>query len=348
MTEDQLEQEALGWLADVGYQHRYGPELAPDGSTPERSDYRQVLLIERLRQAVAALNPNVPQAARDDAVEQVVGLGTPVQLAANRQFHRLLVTGVPVQYQRDGETRGDFVKLVDWAAPARNEWLAVNQFSITGPHHTRRPDIILFVNGLPLVLIELKNPADANADVWKAFQQIQTYKEQIADAFQYNEVLVISDGTDALLGPLSADSERFMAWRTIDGVTLDPLGPFNELQTLVRGVLAPAYLLDYLRFFVLFEDDGGLVKKIAGYHQFHAVRAAIVQVIAASRPDSAPGVRGRICCASSRYRPRRGSNCGRCWTTGRRAASCSPPSRSSCRVRTKTRSRCFQTAATLW
>ncbi len=297
MTEDQLEQEALGWLTDVGYQHRHGPELAPDGSTPERSSYREVLLLNRLRQAVAALNPNVPQAARDDAVKQVVDLGTPVLLAANRQFHRLLVTGVPVQYQRDGETRGDFVRLVDWAAPARNGWLAVNQFSVQGPHHTRRPDIILFVNGLPLVLIELKNPADPNADVWKAFHQIQTYKEQIADAFQYNEVLVISDGTDALLGSLSSDSERFMAWRTIDGVELDPLGPFNELQTLVRGVLAPAYLLDYLRFFVLFEDEfgnnSGLVKKIAGYHQFHAVRAAIAQVIAASRVDGLPSVRGK-------------------------------------------------------
>jgi type I restriction enzyme R subunit len=131
-------------------------------------------------------------------------------------------------------------------------------------HHTRRPDIILFVNGLPLVLLELKNPADLNADVWKAYDQIQTYKEQISDTFQYNEVLVISDGTEALLGSLSADAERFMAWRTIDGVTLDPLGEFNELQTLVRGVLAPQYLLDYLRYFVLFEDDGALVKKIAG------------------------------------------------------------------------------------
>jgi hypothetical protein len=259
MTEDQLEREALGWLADQGWQHRYGPDLAPDGSNPERTDYRQVLLLDRLRQAVAALNPGLPQAARDDAVRQVIDLGTPVLLAANRHFHRLLVTGVPVQYQRDGETRGDFVRLVDWADPARNEWLAVNQFSITGPRHTRRPDIMLFVNGLPLVLIELKNPADPNADVWKAFDQIQTYKEQIADAFHYNEVLVISDGSDALLGSLSADTERFMAWRTIDGVTLDPLGPFNELQTLVRGVLAPQYLLDYLRFFVLFEDDGGLI-----------------------------------------------------------------------------------------
>ncbi|MDE2369698.1 MAG: type I restriction endonuclease subunit R [Burkholderiales bacterium] len=293
MTEDQLEHEALGWLADVGWQHRYGPDLAPDGAAPERDNYRQVLLIGRLRQAVAALNPAVPLAARNDALRQVVDLGTPVLLAANRQFHQMLVSGVPVQYQRDGETRGDFVRLVDWADPTRNEWLAVNQFSVAGAHHTRRPDIILFVNGLPLVLIELKNPADQNADVWKAFHQIQTYKEQIADAFQYNEVLVISDGTDALLGSLSADSERFMAWRTIDGVAVDPLGPFNELQTLVRGVLAPTYLLDYLRFFVLFEDDGGLVKKIAGYHQFHAVRAAISQVIAASRSDGLPSVRGK-------------------------------------------------------
>ena len=278
MTEDQLEQEALGWLADVGWQHRYGPDLAPDGSTPERNNYRQVLLIGRLRQAAAALNPGVPQAALEDAVKQVVDLGTPVLLAANRHFHRLLVTGVPVQYQRDGETRGDFVRLVDWMEPARNEWLAVNQFSITGAHHTRRPDIILFVNGLPLVLIELKNPADQNADVWKAFHQIQTYKDQIADAFQYNEVLVISDGTDALLGSLSADAERFMAWRTIDGVTLDPLGPFNELQTLVHGVLAPAYLLDYLRYFVLFEDElgngGSLVKKIAAITCVVAARTA--------------------------------------------------------------------------
>jgi type I site-specific restriction-modification system R (restriction) subunit len=293
MMEDRLEQEALGWLADVGWQHRYGPDLAPDGIAPERDNYRQVLLIDRLRQAVAGLNPTVPQAAREDAVKPVPDLGTPVLLAANRQFHRLMVGGVPVQYPLDDETRGDFVRLVDWADPARNEWLAVNQFSITGPHHTRRPDIVLFVNGLPLVLIELKNPADPNADVCKAFQQIQTYKEQIADAFQYNEVLVISDGNDALLGSLSADSERFMAWRTIDGVTLDPLGPFNELQTLVRGLLAPACLLDYLRYFVLFEDDGHLVKKIAGYHQFHAVCAAIAQVIAASRPDGLPGMRGK-------------------------------------------------------
>jgi type I restriction enzyme R subunit len=274
----------LTWLQDVGYIHLYGPGIAPDGTKPERANYRQVQLAFRLREAIHKLNPTVPIAAREDALKQVMDLGIPSLLSANRHFHKLLVGGVPVQYQLAGETRGDFVRLIDWAHPERNEWLAVNQFSIKGPHHTRRPDIVLFVNGLPLVLIELKNPADQTADVWKAYDQIQTYKDQIPDVFQYNEVLVISDGTEALLGSLSASGERFMAWRTIDGVTLDPLGEFNELQTLVRGVLAPQYLLDYLRYFVLFEDDGALVKKIAGYHQFHAVRSAIVQVVTASRP----------------------------------------------------------------
>ncbi|CAJ0880187.1 type I restriction endonuclease subunit R [Ralstonia flatus] len=284
MTEDQLEQETLGWLSEVGYDCLFGPDLAPDGVNSERADYRQVLLGERLRRAIARLNPSIPVAAREVAVRQVQDLGIPVQLSANRRFHQMLVGGVLVEYQKDGETRGDFVRLIDWANPAANEWLAINQFSIKGPHHTRRPDIILFVNGLPLALLELKNPADEHADIWKAYDQIQTYKDQIPDVFQYNEILVISDGSQARIGSLSANAERYMQWRTIDGVALDPLGQFNELETLVRGVLAPAYLLDYLRFFVLFEDDGTLVKKIAGYHQFHAVRAAIQQVVSASRP----------------------------------------------------------------
>jgi type I restriction enzyme R subunit len=284
MTEEHLERETLGWLADTGYTPLYGLDIAPDGPQPERSSYSQVLLVGRLREAINRLNPSVPTVAREDALHQLLNLDTPVLLAANRAFHQLLVNGVPVEYQKDGETRGDFVRLIDFAEAGANEWLAVNQFSIKGPKYTRRPDIVLFVNGLPLVLLELKNPADEKADIWKAYHQLQTYKEQIPDLFQYNEILVISDGTEARLGSLSANVERFMAWRTIDGVTLDPLGQFNELETLVRGVLAPEYLLDFLRFFVLFEDDGTLVKKIAGYHQFHAVRSAIDQVVAASRP----------------------------------------------------------------
>jgi len=285
MTEDQLENEALQWLGELGYTHLYGPDIAPDGSDPERENYRQVVLTLRLRAAIARLNPKVPLAAREDALKQVLDLGVPVQLGANRLFHRLLCGGVPVQYQVEGETRGDFVRLIDWTQVDANDWLAVNQFSIQGPKRTCRPDVLLFVNGLPLVLLELKNPADVNADLTKAFQQIQTYKELIPDLFHYNEVLVIGDGSEARMGSLSANFERFMRWRTIDGVNLDPLGEFNELETLLRGVLEPAVLLDYLRYFVLFEDDGELVKKVAGYHQFHAVRAAIRQVVMASRPD---------------------------------------------------------------
>ncbi|MGL5525073.1 MAG: type I restriction endonuclease subunit R [Aeromonas veronii] len=285
MTEDQLEQEVLGWLAEVGYRVVCGYDVAPDSDDPWRANFNQVLLLDQLRGAIARLNPSVPMVAREDALAQVVNLDTPAQLSANRAFHRLLVNGVPVQYQRDGETVGDFVRLVDFEDPTANEWLAINQFTIKGPKHTRRPDILLFVNGLPLVVLELKNPADVHADIWKAFDQLQTYKEQIPDLFQYNEIMIASDGSEARMGSLSADAERFMQWRTVDGVNLDPYGEFGELETMVRGILTPAMLLDYLRFFVLFEDDGRLVKKIAGYHQFHAVRAAIEQVVLASRPD---------------------------------------------------------------
>jgi type I restriction enzyme R subunit len=294
MTEDQLEQEVLGWLSDIGYTPINGYDIAPDGPADERADYVQPLLLERLNAAIARLNPHIPLVARDDAIAQLKELGIPALLSANRRFHNLLLSGVPVQYQKDGETRGDFVRLIDWEnSPDSNEFLAVKQFTLKGPKHSRRPDIILFINGLPLVLIELKNSADVNADIWKAFDQIQTYKEQIPDVFQYNEILVISDGSEARMGSLSANAERFMQWRTIDGVNLDPLGQFNELETMLRGVFSPEYLLDYLRFFILFEDDGTLVKKIAGYHQFHAVRSAIGQVVTASRQDVQANRKGK-------------------------------------------------------
>jgi type I restriction enzyme R subunit len=179
MTEDQLEQETLNHLAEVGYTVISGYDIAPDGISPERKNYVEVLLPERLRNTILKLNPNIPLVARDDALQQILSLGTPELLSANRQFHRLLVNGVQVQYQKDGETRGDYVRLIDFANADANEWLAINQFTIKGAKHSRRPDIILFVNGLPLVLLELKNPTDESADIWKAFDQIQTYKDQI-------------------------------------------------------------------------------------------------------------------------------------------------------------------------
>jgi type I restriction enzyme R subunit len=285
MTEDKLEYEMLGWLSEIGYKHIYGPDIAYDSNTPERKNYQEVLLTERLRKAINRLNPDIALDLREDALQQVLNLNTPVVLSANRCFHHFLVNGVRVEYQKDGEARADFVRLIDFDTPSENEWLAINQFTIKGEKRTRRPDIILFINGLPLVLIELKDPTDEKADIWEAFRQVQTYKEQIPEVFKYNEMLIVSDGSEARMGSLSADEERFMAWRTIDGVTLDPLGQFRELETLTRGILNPAYLLDYLKFFILFEDDGELIKKIAGYHQFHAVRIAIQQVIIASRPQ---------------------------------------------------------------
>lgn len=293
MTEDQLEQETLGWLAGSGYTLRSGPDIAHDGPDPQRTGYTQVILAQRLREAIDRLNPHIPAGAREDAFKQVQNLDTPVLLAANRHFHKMLTNGVNVQYQKDGETRGDLVRLIDWTNPQHNEFWAVNQFTIKGPYHTRRPDIILFINGLPLVLIELKNAVNEDADIWKAYNQIQTYKVEIQDVFEYNEIIVISDGSEARFGSLSANAERFMQWRTIDGVALDPLGQFNELETLVRGLLAPEYLLDYLRYFVLFEDDGTLIKKIAGYHQYHAVRFAIEHVVQASLAQDDAAKRGK-------------------------------------------------------
>ena len=176
MTEDQLEQESLDWLQSVGYTQLNARDLDHLDPRLQRGSTQEVLLVVELRAAIARLNPQVPASAQEDAFKQIRDIGSPALLAANRAFHRLLVNGVPVQYQKDGETRGDFVKLIDWANVDRNTWLAVQQFTIRGPRQTRRPDIILFVNGLPLVLIELKNPADIKADIWMAYDQIQTYK----------------------------------------------------------------------------------------------------------------------------------------------------------------------------
>ena len=284
MTEDQLEQETLGWLKSIGYEHRFGPDIAFDGDSPERRDYRGVLLSRRLEAAISRLNPGIPQAALEDAIGQISNLGAQSLVGSNQTFHQLLTSGIQVQYQKDGETRGDRLSMVDWTSPEKNDWLAVNQFSITGGSHTRRPDIVLFLNGIPFAVIELKNPADENADIWKAYEQLQTYKEQIPDLFSYNELLVISDGTDARFGSISSNRERFMQWRTIDGERLDPLGDFRELETLIRGLFEPKILLDYIRYFVLFEEDGQLIKKVAGYHQFHAVLSAVNQVVKASSP----------------------------------------------------------------
>src|SRR5579884_25380 len=288
ITEDQLEQAALGWFRELGYQLAFGPDIAPppDGVAPERDNYRQTILMERLRTRLQIINPAIPAVAIDDAINQILTPNLPTTIQINRQFHRWLRDGVNVQYQQNDETVGDQVFLADFSNPSNNDWLVVNQFSIQGPQHTRRPDIIVFLNGLPVAVLELKNPADEEADIWKAFDQLQTYKEQIPDLFNTNEILIISDGVTARIGSLTADKERFSIWRTIDGRITDPLGPMRELETLIKGVFRKEFLLDYLRNFILFEEDkAGIVKKIAGYHQFHAVRLAMIRTLAAAAID---------------------------------------------------------------
>ncbi|GHO76587.1 DEAD/DEAH box helicase [Ktedonobacter sp. SOSP1-85] len=288
VTEDQLERAALGWFRTLGYQVVFGPDIAPppDGVGPERDNYRQTILMERLKTRLQAINPAIPVVAIDDAIRQILVPNLPTVIQVNRQLHRWLRDGVKVQYQRDNETVGDQVYLLDFSEPTKNDWLVVNQFSIQGPQRTRRPDIIVFLNGLPVAVLELKNPADEEADIWKAFDQLQTYKEQIPDLFNTNEVLIISDGVTARMGSLTADKERFSTWRTIDGRSNDPLGPMRELETLIKGVFNKEFFLDYLRNYILFEEDKeGIIKKIAGYHQFHAVRSAMTRTLAAAAID---------------------------------------------------------------
>ena len=287
VLEDHVEQAMLEWLTGLGWSVAHGPDISPpDAKTPgtERDSYREVALRHRLADAIARLNPHIPPGARDDALRRVLSPNVPALVSANRQLHRWLVDGVPVEYQRDGETRGDRVRLLDFADVAANDWLAVNQFSVQGPKLTRRPDVVLFVNGLPLVVVELKNPGDEEADIWAAWNQLQAYQQDIPDLFHANALQVISDGIQARMGSLTSDRERFMAWRTIDGVTTDPLGAMRELETLVQGLFQRELLLEYLRHFILFEDEGQLIKKVAGYHQFHAVRAVVQSVLTASAP----------------------------------------------------------------
>jgi type I restriction enzyme R subunit len=285
MNEQQLEELCLSWFQDSGWEFVHGSDLTPDCGTPERIDYRQVLLPGRVLDTLYRLNPQVPAAILDDVLHRLAKPDQPSLIQNNRAFHEALLDGVPVEYDQGVEKRGDRVRLIDFAQPERNHFLVVNQFTIQGTRQTRRPDIVVFINGLSVAVIELKNLADEQTDIWTAFNQLQTYKAEIPDLFAFNEALVISDGIQARIGSLTADRERFMPWRTIRNENDKPLLEF-ELENMARGFFAPDLLLDYLQYFILFEAVGDtLIKKIAGYHQFHAVREAVhATVIAASGP----------------------------------------------------------------
>jgi type I restriction enzyme R subunit len=285
VSESTVEEAAFEWLTDVGWKRQHGPSIAPGEILAEREAWDQVVLVGRLKDAVDRLNPDAPTSARDEAVRRVLRLDAPSPIARNLLFHRYLVDGVEVEYAAgDGRIAGERIRLVDFDRPATNDFLAVNQFTIVEAGENRRPDVVLFVNGLPLVLLELKDPTTETADIWSAFNQLQTYKSKIPGIFDYNELLVASNGVEARYGSLTSGREWFMRWRTIDGVDLAP--PYRELEVLVRGLLAPERLLPYLRHFVVYEDEaGGVAKKLAAYHQFFAVDRALEAAVEASRPD---------------------------------------------------------------
>ena len=294
MYERDIEIATLGWFQDLGYGLEHGPTVAPGQVGAERDGFAQVLLLGRLREAIHRLNPLVPAEAREEALRKVLRVGTPSLTQTNRAFHRMLRDGVPVEYpRRDGSIAGDHVRLVDFVDPGKNDWLAVNQFTVIEGQHNRRPDLVVFLNGLPLGLIELKNAADEDADIWAAYRQLQTYKAQIPSLLHYNAALVVSDGTYARMGSMTANQEWFKVWRTIDGERDAPKTAL-ELEVLVRGVFERRRFLDLLQHFIAFEEDpdsGALHKIIAGYHQFHAVNAAIEETVRASgmRVDEAAG-----------------------------------------------------------
>ena len=285
ISESTVEEAALEWLAEVGWDRRFGPSIAPGELWAERESWDQVVLVGRLTEAIGRLNPDVPVIAREDALRRVLRLDAPTLIARNRLFHRYLTDGVEVEYAAgDGRIAGARVRLIDAERPRANDFLAVNQFTIIEAGENRRPDVVLFVNGLPLVVIELKDPTTESADIWSAFQQLQTYQARIPALFEYNELLVASTGVEARVGSLTAGREWFMRWRTIDGATLAP-ATIPELEVLIRSLLAPERLLPYLRHFVVFADEpAGVSKKLAGYHQFHAVNRALEATLRASGP----------------------------------------------------------------
>jgi type I restriction enzyme R subunit len=292
ITESEIEKFAIELLERQGYQYIYAPDIAPDSDTPERDRFEDVLLLERLQKAVGRINTDIPADAREDAIRQVRRLNSPELISNNEAFHRMLTEGINVSYRKDGADRGDLVWLVDFKDPENNDFLVANQFTVVENDKNKRPDIILFVNGLPLVVIELKNPADENATVRSAFRQFQTYKQTIPSLFAYNGFMVISDGLEARSGSLSAGFTRFMTWKSSDGRgEASPL--IGQLETLIKGMLEKTTLLDILRHFIVFEkskkEDSATgiitiqtVKKLASYHQYYAVNRAVESTLRAS------------------------------------------------------------------
>ncbi|HHJ4233053.1 TPA: type I restriction endonuclease subunit R [Citrobacter freundii] len=286
LSEAAVEQALMEQLGGLGYSIEREEDIGPDGHRPERESHDEVVLKRRFEDAVSRLNPGLPLDARQDAIRKVTQSELPSLLEENRRLHKLMTEGVDVEYYADdGTLTAGKVALIDFEHPEQNDWLAVSQFVVINGQNNRRPDVVVFVNGLPLGVIELKAPGSAGAHLLGAFNQLQTYKKQITALFNTNALLVTSDGIAARVGSLSADLERFMPWRTTDGTDVAPKGA-PELSNLIEGVFEHRRLLDLLCHFTVFGETGsGLAKIIAGYHQFHAVRHAVNSTVTASSPQ---------------------------------------------------------------
>ena len=282
-TEDVVEQAALAWFENLDYELLHVPDIAPGGDNQMRASYSDIILDEKLRTALAAINPHIPSDVIDEVYRKVSASASPDLFEDNRLFHRMLVGGVDVEYtKQDGSITGDKVWLIDFENPSKNSFSAINQFTVIENRQNRRSDIVVCVNGIPLAIVELKNAVNENTTNHHAYHQLQTYKKEIPSLFRTNAVLVISDGIEARVGSLTANKERFMPWRTIDGVNIAPKRS-AELETLLKGLFEKHVLLDLIQNFTVFEADGTrLIKKIAAYHQYHAVNKAIEGTVEAS------------------------------------------------------------------
>lgn len=293
INEAQLEDLACEWFTSLGWNYVHGEVISPEGEAPERETWKHVLLRPRLLAALKQINPTIPEEGLEQAIHAVEAISDPTLIGRNRAFHKMLLDGVQVEVERDGRKEQDLVRLIDFRNADSNVFVVVNQFTVPGPKMNRRPDLVMFVNGLPLGVLEFKNPADEQADIWAAYHQIQTYKDEIPDLMNTNAVLVISDGITARVGSLTANAERFLPWRAVAHEDDKPLVEF-ELETLIRGLFDRARFLDYVRHFILFEsEDGKLIKKIAGYHQYHAVNEAVRATLLASQQNEASAVQER-------------------------------------------------------
>lgn len=287
-TENLVELAALDIFQELGWSFADPQLIAPDSKNKARGSYGEVILRDVLASAAQRLNPDIPADALEAALEQVKISETPSLIEENRRIHRLLVDGIDGEYRRaDGSIKGDKVRLIDFLTASNNVFTVTNQFAVVEGGHNRRPDVVAFINGLPVAVIELKNAASENATISDAFNQLQTYKQQIPSLFRTNAVLITSDGLLARIGSLSAGEDRFMPWRTVTGAQDDftPEGP-KEMDTLLRGVFEPEYLLQMIRDFTVFGDKGdGPFKIVGGYHQFHGARKALTSAIDAVSED---------------------------------------------------------------